>query len=462
MEERDAELPPMQAGASVWTRADLDERAWLTELAAADVAELEAAARPIALRGEAALDELARATADAFALPTLGPRLVALRDELLHGRGFAVWRGLPVRRMSMLEAAVIFLGIGAHLGSARCQNAAGHVLGHVKDLGRSSADPATRIYQTRERQTFHTDSCDVVGLLSLRTARAGGDSLLVSAGAIWNELRRDRPDLLARLVRPMAHDRRGEVPEGMEPFFLLPVFSWFAGELTVFYQRQYIDSAQRFEAAPRLDPIDVEALDAFDALANDPRLAISMRLEPGDVQLVHNHVLLHDRTASRTSTSSISAGTCSGSGSRVRARGRSRPRSRRATDRWRSAIAAASSCPARGRTRRSSRDHRVAQVCVSRTPDLPSPAHAPLRLRPRAVRRRPLRVVDRGRAAVGRPPRHARVDRPERGHVRRAGGLAEHGRVERRPVHELRVPSGHAHRRRDGREVPSHLEPADG
>ena len=170
------------------------------------------------------------------------------------------------------------------------------MLGHVKDLGRSSADPSTRIYQTRERQTFHTDSCDVVGLLSLRTARSGGDSLLVSAGAIWNELRRDRPDLAARLVRPMAHDRRGEVPAGMDPFFVLPVFSWFAGELTVFYQRQYIDSAQRFEAAPRLEPIDVEALDAFDALANDPRLTLSMRLEPGDVQLVHNHALLHDRT----------------------------------------------------------------------------------------------------------------------------------------------------------------------
>jgi hypothetical protein len=42
------------------------------------------------------------------------------------------------------------------------------LLGHVKDLGRSSTDPNARIYQTRERQTHHTDSCDVVvGLLCL-------------------------------------------------------------------------------------------------------------------------------------------------------------------------------------------------------------------------------------------------------------------------------------------------------
>jgi hypothetical protein len=99
----------------------------------------------------------------------------------------------------------------------------------------------------------------------------------------------------------MAHDRRGEVPAGQKPFFMIPVFSWLPGQgadgLTVFYQRQYFDSGQRFADAPRLTPQDVEALDAFDALANDPRLNFSMRLVPGDMQFVHNHVLLHDRTA---------------------------------------------------------------------------------------------------------------------------------------------------------------------
>jgi hypothetical protein len=226
---------------------------------------------------------------------------VALLEALLHGRGFALLRGLPVARYTPQQRAAIFLGIGAHLGRARSQNAAGHVLGHVCDLGLSSSDPNVRIYQTHERQTFHTDSCDVVGLLCLREARAGGDSLLVSALAIFNELLRTRPDLLARLLQPMAHDRRGEVPAGQHPFFMIPVFSWLpqqgASGLTVFYQRQYFDSAQRFADAPRLTARDVEALDAFDALANDPRLHLTMRLAPGDMQFVHNHVLLHDRTA---------------------------------------------------------------------------------------------------------------------------------------------------------------------
>jgi hypothetical protein len=40
-----------------------------------------------------------------------------------------------------------------------------------------------------------------------------------------------------------------------------------------------------------------EALDLFDALADDPALNMTMEFKPGDVQFVHNHTLLHDRTA---------------------------------------------------------------------------------------------------------------------------------------------------------------------
>jgi len=263
------------------------------------VAELEAAAAPLVAQGEEASRTLAHLTPESFKLPLLAPVLASVHRHLLTGRGFVLLRGLPVERYSPLESAAIFMGIGAHIGKARSQNARGHVLGHVYNVGLSGTDPNVRIYQTNERQTFHTDSCDVVGLLCLREAESGGDSLLVSALSLFNELRRERPELLLRLLAPMPHDRRGEVPEGAKPFFEIPVFSWYAETLTVFYQRQYFDSAQRFPEARRLDALDVAALDAFDALANDERFHFRMRLLPGDVQLVHNHTLLHDRTAFR-------------------------------------------------------------------------------------------------------------------------------------------------------------------
>jgi hypothetical protein len=280
--------------AAAWIGADMARNpgAWRWTLAPAEVAELERAARTFL----AEVGDPARLTPLNFPLPTLEPKLAAMRETLLSGIGFEVIRGIPVARLGEELVSALFVGIGAHLGRARSQNAAGDLLGHVRDIGADSRDPNTRIYQTNERQTFHTDSADVVGLLCLNEAKQGGDSLLVSAVTLYNELRRERPDLLALLFEEIATDRRGEVPAGEKPYFTIPVFNWHAGFLTVIYQRQYIDSAQRFADAPRLTTRHVEALDCFDRLANDSRLNFSMRLEPGDMQFVYNHSLLHDRT----------------------------------------------------------------------------------------------------------------------------------------------------------------------
>ena len=268
---------------------------WLKRLSAGEIAELEHAAKEFL----AASGDLGTMSKDTFPLPALAPRLSALRETLMHGRGFELWRGLPVATYDKPLAATIFCGIGAHLGTARSQNASGHLLGHVRNIGADATDPNTRIYQTAERQSFHTDSSDVVGLLCLRDAMEGGESLLVSTVTIYNEILEQRPDLLPLLFEPIATDRRGEVPEGAKPYFEIPPLNWHAGRLTGLYQRQYIDSAQRLPDAPRLTPAHVEALDLFDTLANDPRLHFGMRLEPGDMQFVYNHALLHDRTGFR-------------------------------------------------------------------------------------------------------------------------------------------------------------------
>jgi len=289
------DLPPLQTGLAAWYGPDVARRDdWITHLAAADVEEIRVAleawkARPD--RGPAPL-----LPAD-FPLPRLAGRLRALRSDLIDGRGFVLVKGMPVRQWTHEDLALAFIGLGAHLGHARSQNAQGHLLGHVRDVGLASTDPNVRIYQTHERQTFHTDSCDVVGLLCLRQAKSGGDSLLVSSSTLYNEMRRRRPDLAAVLFEPVPTDRRGEVPAGMKPWFEIPVLNWYEGQLTALYQRQYVDSSQRLPEAPRLTPTQIEALDLFDALTNDPSLHFAMRLDEGDMQFVHNHTMMHDRTA---------------------------------------------------------------------------------------------------------------------------------------------------------------------
>ena len=290
----DTTLPPETGGRSAWYGPDLEGRTdWRERLSEAEIVEVESAAKELVKSSH----DLTSISAGDFPLPTLGPRLRHLLDEVLNGRGFVLIESLPVHRWTRREAAIAFLGIGVHLGSLRMQNAGGHLLGHVRDLGRSSMDPNARIYQTHERQTHHTDSCDVVGLLCLRTAKSGGLSSLVSSTTIFNEMCRRRPDLLSLLLEPIETDRRGEVPEGGKPYFSIPVFNWHEGLLSAIYQRQYIESARHFPGVPPLSQVQIEALDLFDELANDPKLNLTMELQPGDIQLVHNHTILHDRTA---------------------------------------------------------------------------------------------------------------------------------------------------------------------
>jgi hypothetical protein len=289
-------LPPDRIDSpAAWRTADLTSGGWAHTLDAGEAAEIEAAARALAAREGF---DLAAVRADDFPLPGVGPRLRRiLLDEVLGGRGFAVIAGLDPARLSRREAAAAFLGVGAHLGALRPQNAAGHVLGHVKDLGRSAADPTARLYQTHERQTYHTDSCDVVGLMCLAPAKAGGRSSLVSSVTLYNEMRRLAPELAAVLFEPIETDRRGEVAPGQQPWFNIPVFNWYAGHFAGKYQRLYIESARRFAGVAPLSEAQTAALDLLDRLAEDPALHLEIDFRPGDIQLVNNHVLFHDRTA---------------------------------------------------------------------------------------------------------------------------------------------------------------------
>jgi hypothetical protein len=135
-----------------------------------------------------------------------------------------------------------------------------------------------------------------VGLLCLKTAKAGGESYLASSMTVYNEVLARRPELMPALFEPFATDRRGEVPEGMQPWFDIPIFNRHAGHLSCIYVRQYIESAQRnFPEARRLTREQREAMDLVDELCNDPSIHLSMEFRPGDIQLLHNHQILHSR-----------------------------------------------------------------------------------------------------------------------------------------------------------------------
>ncbi len=288
-------LPAPITGASAWRGEDLQQHpeSWTDPLDEPFISALSDRIDSF-LTSNRPLADMVRGDLEH---PVLTARTRDWCDTLLSGRGFVLARGLPVHEWDMRKIAAVWYGLGLLMGTPRSQNAQGHLLGHVRDLGLSTDDPKVRIYQTTERQTFHTDSCDVVGLLCLKTSRTGGESAIVSSMQIYNEMHRDSPELLRALFNSFPTDRRGEIPPGKKAWFDIPVFNHHAGHLSVIYARRYITSSARLEGPRRLSELEVAALDRFDALANDPAMHLKMEFRPGDIQFVHNHTILHDRLA---------------------------------------------------------------------------------------------------------------------------------------------------------------------
>ena len=114
---------------------------------------------------------------DDFVLPTLADRLDGIADEVIDGRGIGLIRGVPVERYSRLQAGIAFWGIGTYLGVPVSQNAKGHLLGHVADLGSHSLkNPKHRGYQTHDMLP-----------IPLRLQRRGGADVPASGQVRWLE-----------------------------------------------------------------------------------------------------------------------------------------------------------------------------------------------------------------------------------------------------------------------------------
>ena len=279
-------------GASAWMGRDLaGSTAWRERLTPAHADELQrAVATAIASRRPTA-----DLTVDDFPLPTLGEAILRWRTDLDEGRGFVVIGGFPVRHWSRAEAEVAFWGLGLHLGVPGAQNEAGDLLGHVADLSAEREHADERLYRTNKAIRFHCDAADVVGLLCLSGSARGGASRLVSSVTVFDRLRATRPDLAARLFEPMLLDARRPEGAGIQYTPVAPC-TFDGTRLRTFMHLDYFRSVERHDGVT-LDAPAREALDAWEAIAEQPDVHLDMQLAPGDVQLVSNHAVVHARTA---------------------------------------------------------------------------------------------------------------------------------------------------------------------
>jgi hypothetical protein len=270
-----------------------NDPSWIHHFDEAALAELDAALRHVQRTG-------ARIPfgAELFPLPRLKRDIDFLLGEIENGMGFKLLRGIARGRYSDEECEIIYWGLGVHFGMPISQNGRGHLLGHVRDEGRTQSDPNARAYQTNQRMDFHTDMLpmDLLGLFCLRSAKSGGASKLTSALTIHNVLREERPDLLDALYGDFHIDWRGEEPAGEAPLFTLPMFSDCKGKVTArINSLPYYDSAARHGAQYAPSALQREALIKVQEIANRPQLMLTMTFEEGDIQLINNHTMLHAR-----------------------------------------------------------------------------------------------------------------------------------------------------------------------
>lgn len=277
---------------SAWDRASMQaDTSWIVPLSPHHIAGLDRALAAVKTRGLA----MAEITRDDFPLPEWQVLLAEMRAELGHGRGLVLLRGLPMERYSDADANLLFWGVGTHLGDGVTQNAAADLMGQVFDRGLDYKGDS-RAYQVNAELSMHCDNSDLVGLMCLRQAKAGGETLLSSTTSVYNRILAERPEYLPPLYSGFVYDRKAEEGPGEPPVSQkLPVYTAAAdGTLSCRYARSYIRRAEERTGIP-LSLLEREALDFLDATARDPALMLEFHLQPGDMEFANNYLVFHAR-----------------------------------------------------------------------------------------------------------------------------------------------------------------------
>lgn len=231
-----------------------------------------------------------------FSDPALTPFLAEVFDIIMNGRGIVVVAGVTHERYSEEEFERIFWGFGTHFGHAVVQSPDGDRLGHVRFTPVGPDNPAQRAYRGNDELVMHVDSQELVGLMCVQKAKAGGASNFVSSIAVHNELLARHADLLPPLYEGyfLATNEAMHTDNPLTDF-KVPVFCYVDGRVSCALKGTGIRRAGKLSGGlpGRLE----EAMDAMQAITSREDMRLNFTLDAGEMALWNNFTVLHARTA---------------------------------------------------------------------------------------------------------------------------------------------------------------------
>jgi hypothetical protein len=281
---------------SAWKGTDMmKDNSWIYRLNERETAEIESAfAR---LSSTARIETL---TQKDFPLETFGRLVSAMRDQLEDGRGMTLLKGVPIAGKSVEQVELLYAGIASHLGTMIAQDTKGELIGRVEDRGNNYKDISVRGTNTNAQLTPHCDSADILSLLCVRQAKVGGVNTLASSMAIYNEILARHEEFLEPLYNGFQYNIRGNGPPVRYRDITahrVPVYSYYKGKLSCRFNQKAILTSEQLPGVEPLTQLEKDAVCKVAELSMRDDLSFQVLLEPGDLLLLSNHTVFHNRDA---------------------------------------------------------------------------------------------------------------------------------------------------------------------
>ena len=283
-----------QAQPKSWRAQDLhDDTQWVRPLSDTE--------RQGLLKGLAAFRAsgvaLEQATGADFPFEYVEDLIKDIHTQLRQQFGLMVLKRFPIEGLSEDDVKALYWGFTNHLGVLRPQGKNSALMNHVKNVGGVYRAAGGRGYNTNAELDFHVDFSDYVGLLCIQDAKSGGISRICSSRRIVQDMQQQAPELVDALMQPLYYSRQDEEAPDELPYYRTPVVGLADGWFSCRFTRNHIRYADRHEGASAPTATQNQAMDWIDEAAQSGRYTFDMRLEPGDLQILNNHVTLHSRTA---------------------------------------------------------------------------------------------------------------------------------------------------------------------